>query len=206
MCALLLAIFLAGPAPSVTPARSVVSAPALLGLAVNVPDSSPPAARQRALEAVRRAGVSLFAFEVPWRDAESEPGGYDVERVTRAARVLRQSGAVLHLDVPLVNGRMRLLPWDLSALPFDDPSLARRLGRFFDALGPALADFSTLSLGNDADTYFSDKPDELRAFRRLFDGAVEYLGKKAPRLLVGVATAAPTESQRNFGCWTLGVV
>jgi len=174
-----------------TPAKE----PALLGLAVNLPDSAPPPVRQKALEDVRRAGVSVFAFELSWRDAEVKPGRFDIERMTRTARLMRQSGAVLHLDVPLVNGNLRLVPWDLSALAFDDPKLSRRLGALLDALGPSLLDFSTLSLGNDADTYFADKPDELRAYRRLFDGAVEFLRKKAPRLVVGVATAAPTDTR-----------
>jgi hypothetical protein len=195
MSAALLALFLAGAKPSPSPPRPLPKEPALLGLAVNLPDSAPPFARQKALEEVRRAGVSLFALDVSWRDAEARPGRYDVGRVTRAARLLRQSGAVLHLDLPLVNGNLRLVPWDLSALSFDDPKLSRRLGRLLDALGPALSDFSTLSLGNDADTYFADKPDELRAYRRLFDGAVEFLRTKAPRLVVGVATAAPADSR-----------
>jgi hypothetical protein len=59
---------------------------------------------------------------------------------------------------------------------------------------PALLDFQSVSLGEAADVYFAGKPDELRAYRRLFDGAVEFLAKKAPRLLVGVTTMAPTES------------
>jgi hypothetical protein len=196
MCsAALFALFLAGAAQSAVSSGSDSKEAALLGLAVNLPDSAPAALRRRALEDVRRAGVSVFAFELSWRDAETQPGRYDVERVTRSARLLRQSGAVLHLDLPLVNGRMRVVPWDLSALPFDDTKLSRRLGGLLDALGPALLDFSTLSLGNDADTYFADKPDELRAYRRLFDGAVEFLRKKAPRLVVGVATASPTETR-----------
>lgn len=196
MCsAALLALFLAGAARSPAPSAPLPKEPALLGLAVNLPDSAPAPVRQKSLEEVRRAGVSVFAFEISWRDAETKAGSYDVERVARSARVLRQSGAVLHLDLPLVNGRLRLVPWDLSALPFDDPKLSRRLGGLLDALGPALLDFSTLSLGNEADAYFADKPDELRAYRRLFDGAVEFLGKKAPRLVVGVATASPTETR-----------
>jgi hypothetical protein len=63
-----------------------------------------------------------------------------------------------------------------------------------DALTPLLLDVQTLSLGEAADTYFADKPEELRAFRRLFEGAVQFLQKKAPHLLVGVTTSAPTES------------
>jgi hypothetical protein len=193
--AALLALFLAGAAQSGVSSAPLPKEAALLGLAVNLPDSAPAADRRKALEDVRRAGVSVFAFELSWRDAEVKPGRYDVERLTRSARLLRQSGAVLHLDLPLVNGRLRLVPWDLSALAFDDTKLSRRLGGLFDALGPALLDFSTLSLGNDADTYFADKPAELRAYRRLFDGAVEFLRKKEPRLVVGVSTAAPTETR-----------
>jgi hypothetical protein len=181
----------ATPFPAPAPDRRVPA----LGLAVNVADSASAPDRQEALDQVRAAGVSLFALEVAWPAAEPRPRRYDVAAVTRTARLLRQSGAVLHLDLPLVNGRIRQVPADLARAAFDDPKLTVRLGRLLDALGPALADFSTLSLGNEADAYFSDKPDELRAFRSLFRGAVEFLGKKTPRLLVGVATNAPMDSR-----------
>lgn len=192
---ILLTATLAPARLTATPPASPVRHPAALGLAVNVPDTAPAAERQKALDEVRAAGVSLFALEVSWPAAEPRPRRYDVEAVTRTARVLRQSGAVLHLDLPLVNGRIRQVPGDLAAVAFDDPRLSIRLGRLLDALGPALADFSTLSLGNEADSYFADKPDELRAFQSLFRGAVEFLRKKAPRLLVGVATAAPMDTR-----------
>lgn len=175
--------------------RASAKEPALLGLAVNLPDSASPAERQKALDEIRRAGVSVLALEVFWPDAERRPGRYDVAAVTRAARLLRQSGAVLHLDLPLVSGRTRVVRSDLAPVAFDDPRLSLALGRLLDALGPALLDFSTLSLGNEADSYFADKPAELAAYRRLFAGAVEFLRRKAPRLLVGVATASPTDSR-----------
>ena len=88
----------------------------------------------------------------------------------------------------------RDVPADLSQTAFDDPKFSLRLGRLLDALLPALEDFQTLSLGESADTYFAERPEELRAFRRLFDGAVQFLEKRAPGLLVGVTTAAPGES------------
>ncbi|HEY7574684.1 MAG TPA: hypothetical protein VIB08_05935, partial [Thermoanaerobaculia bacterium] len=75
-----------------------------------------------------------------------------------------------------------------------DSKLSLRLGKLLDALEPALRDVATLSLGYEADVYFMDKPDELRAYRRLFDAAVHFLSKKIPRLEVGVTTRAPTES------------
>ena len=86
------------------------------------------------------------------------------------------------------------MPADLAGVSFDDSRLSLRLGRLLDALEPALRDASSISLGYEADVYFADKPDELRAYRRLFDGAVHFLGKKVPRLEVGVTTLAPTES------------
>ena len=190
MSALLTAV-LAATLAATEPPRE----PPALGLAVNLPDSAPAALRQKALADVRAAGVSSFALELSWPAAEPKPRRYDVGTVTRSARLMRQSGAVLHLDLPLVNGRARHVPADLAAVAFDDPRLSIRLGRLLDALGPALADFSTLSLGNEADSYFSDKPEELRAFLSLFRGAVEFLKKKAPRLRVGVATASPVDSR-----------
>lgn len=88
----------------------------------------------------------------------------------------------------------RDVPADLAGVAFDDPKLSLRLGKLLDALMPALLDFQSVSLGEAADVYFADKPDELRAYRRLFDGAVLFLQKKAPHLLVGVTTMAPSES------------
>jgi len=199
VAALLLSLFLARAgrvtvAPAAPPLRPA-NAPAAIGLAVNLPESASPAERQSALDSVRRSGASFFALELSWPAAEPRPRRYDVLAMTRTARLLRQSGAMLHLDLPLVNGRARELPADLAAVSFDDPKLAARLGSLLDALGPALADFSTLSLGNDADSYFADKPDELKKFLRLFDGAVDFLKKKAPRLSVGITTAAPMDTR-----------
>ena len=190
MIPLAFAVLLAAARTTAPPAE-----PALLGLSVNVPDSAPAAVKQAALEEVRRAGVSMFALEIFWPAAESAPGRYDVAGVVRAARLLRQSGAVLHLDLPLVDGRGRVVPAFLDAAAFDDPRLSRALGHLFDALGPALLDFSTISLGNETDSYFADKPVEVAAYRRLVAGAIEFLRGKAPRLLVGVSTAAPMDSR-----------
>ena len=165
-----------------------------LGLAIEF--EKPPTAEveRRASAEVRETGVNLFALTVSWSEAEPAPGKYRVAGVTRAARILRQSGATVHLDLPLVSGRARDVPKDLAAIAFDDPKLSLRLGRLLDALAPALADITTISLGYEADAYFADKPEELKAFRRLFEGAVAFLQKVAPHLSAGVTTAAPGES------------
>ena len=166
-----------------------------VGLDMNWRPGAPAAEQARALEEVRRTGVDLFALTLSWSAAEPSPGKYRLAEITRTARLLRQSGALLHLDVPLVAGRVRDVPADLANNAFDDPKLSIRLGRLFDALDPALLDLATISLGYEADAYFEDKPEELKAYRRLFDGAVAFLGRKAPHVKVGVTTMAPTESR-----------
>ena len=183
-------LFLAAASARPTPAAP---SPAL-GVVVNLEPSASPAARQSALEMVRRTGANFFALELSWSAAEPAPHRYRIDELVRTARVLRQSGAILHLDLPLVDEAARDVPADLKDVAFDDPKLSLRLGSLLDALRPALLDFQSLSLGDGADVYFADKPDELRAYRRLFDGAVQFLKKKAPRLLVGVATNAPMDS------------
>ena len=166
----------------------------LLGLAIEFPKSPTAAVERRAMEEVRSTGVDLFVLSLSWPEAEPSPRKYRVDEVTRTARILRQSGATLHLDLPLVSGRRRDVPADLAAAAFDDPKLSLRLGQLLDALGPALSDISTISLGYEADAYFADKPKELAAYRRLFDGAVDFLRRVAPHLAVGVTTAPPGES------------
>lgn len=165
----------------------------LLGLEVRH-EALDAAGERRALETVRKTGATVVALAVSWRDAERRPGRYEFTQLRRAARVLRQSGMEVHLDLPLVTGLARGVPGDLAGVAFDDEKLTVRLGAFFDALEPVLLDVSTLSLGEDADVYFADHPDELKAFRRLFEGAVQFLQKKLPELRVGIATLAPTES------------
>ncbi|HEX4439512.1 MAG TPA: hypothetical protein VH854_05540 [Thermoanaerobaculia bacterium] len=184
--------FILGSTPATRPSPAP-TAPAL-GIAVNLPPNASPAERQAAIDAVRRTGASFFAMTLSWSAAEPAPRQYRLEEITRTARVLRQSGAVLHLDLPLVTESDRDVPADLADVAFDDPKLSLRLGGLLDRLLPALLDFDTLSLGDGADTYFANRPDELRAYRRLFDGAVQFLSRRAPHLLVGVATASPNES------------
>lgn len=176
------------------PERAKPSVRTLLGLAAPLPKGAAEASRVRATEEIRGSGASLFALTISWSESEPAPGQLRVEEVLHAARLLRQSGATVHLDLPLVALRVKDVPRDLASTAFDDPRLSTRLGRLLDALEPALLDASTLSLGYAAETYFSDRPDELRAYRLLFDGAVAFLRKKVPHLRVGVTTAAPTES------------
>jgi len=173
------------PAPQATPA---------LGVAVNLRASASAAERQAAIDAVRRTGATFFAMTLSWSEAEPSPRKYRLDEITRTARLMRQSGATLHLDLPLVTESQRDVPADLAGVAFDDPKLSLRLGGLLDRLLPALLDFETISLGDGADSYFATRPDELRAYRRLFDGAVQFLSRRAPHLLVGVTTSSPNES------------
>ena len=189
--AAVLAALTAGPP---TP-RGAASVPVpATGIALNLASTATPAERQEVVESVRRTGANFFELTLSWSAAEPSPGRYVLEDLAKTARLLRQSGATLALDLPLVTETARDVPADLAGVAFDDPKLSLRLGHLLDALAPALLDVQALSLGEAADAYFADKPDELRAYRRLFDGAVQFLHKKAPHLLVGVTTLAPTES------------
>ena len=186
-------LLLAAHALPAGPERPRPTPPALLGLTIDLSEPS-AAADSRAVAEVRRSGATLFGLTISWSAGEPEPGKYRVAEITRTARLLRQSGATVHIDLPLVASRVRDVPADLSNLAFDDERLSRRLGRFLDALEPAFRDAQTLSLGYEADAYFSDKPAELGAYRRLFEGAVAFLHGRVPHLAVGVTTAAPSES------------
>lgn len=181
------------PLLPVVPERPRQDSPALLGVAINLSEPS-AAADSRAVAEVRRSGANVFGLTASWSAGEPSPGKYRLAEITRTARLLRQSGATVHIDVPLVSSRAKDVPADLHGIAFDDERLSRRLGRFLDALEPALLDAQSLSLGYEADAYFSDKPEELKAYRLLFDGAVGFLHGKVPHLAVGVTTAAPSES------------
>ena len=146
MLAALLVLAAAAPAG---PARPAPPLPAL-GVALNLETTSSATARQEAVEMVRRTGASFFVLTVSWSAAEPAPGKYNLAEITRTARLLRQSGATLHLDLPLVTETARDVPADLSGVAFDDPKLSLRLGRLLDALTPALLDFQSVSLGEAA--------------------------------------------------------
>jgi hypothetical protein len=187
-------ILLATLVASAGPAEKSKPRPPGLGLAAELEKNLPAETERKLMGQLRATGVSVFGLSVAWPSAEPAPGKYDVASVIRAARVLRQSGASVHLDLPLVVGREKTVPADLAHAAFDDPKLSIRLGQLLDALTPGLLDCSSLSLGYEADVYFFDKQEELKAFRLLLDGAVSFLQKKAPDLAVGVTTLAPTES------------
>lgn len=191
---ILLAILGAAAAPPRTPLRSEAPLRPLLGLEATLPSGASDGERERAAQTVRAAGVNLFAVTISWSDGEPAPGKYRLDGVIRTVRLLRQSGATIHLDLPVVSVQSRDVPPDLATVRFDDQRLSVRLGRFLDALEPVLLDASTISLGYAADSYFASHPDELTGYRLLFGGAVAFLQKKAPDLKVGVTTAAPTES------------
>ena len=192
--ALLAAGLLFGPPGPNAPLRSKAPARPLLGLSAELAGSSTDAERQRAAQQIRAGGASLFAVPISWSACEPSARSYKVEEILRTVRLLRQSGATVHLDLPLVSLRARDVPSDLAAMAFDDPRLSTRLGELLEALEPALLDASTLSLGYAAENYFEQRPDELKPYRLLFDGAVVFLKKRTPHLRVGVTTAAPTES------------
>jgi len=192
LLALLAAVAAAAPREPVRSSGAV--ARPLLGLEATLPAGASDEERERAARAVRAAGVNLFAVTVSWSDGEPSPGKYRLDALVRTVRLLRQSGATVHLDLPLVSVQRRDVPADLATVRFDDQRLSVRLGRFLDALEPALLDASTISLGYAADSYFASHPDELTGYRLLFGGAVAFLQRKAPDLKVGVTTAAPTES------------
>ena len=173
------------PAPQSTPA---------LGVAINLRASANAAERQAAIDAVRRTGASFFALTLSWSEAEPAPRKYRLDEITRTARLMRQSGAMLHLDLPLVTESRRDVPADLAGIAFDDPKLSLRLGGLLDAApagAPRLPDDLARRRRR---LLLRDRPDELRAYRRLFDGAVQFLSRSAPHLLVGVTTASPNES------------
>jgi hypothetical protein len=165
-----------------------------LGLALEFESSVSEKAQQRALAEVRATGVNMFALPLSWSGVEPAEGKYDFVNIARAARFLRQSGATLHLDLPIVAGRRRDVPADLEGVSFDDTRFMERFGRLLAALEPVFLDASTLSLGYGADSYFAEKKEELAAYRRLVDFAVASLKKSVSHLMVGVTTAAPTES------------
>jgi hypothetical protein len=180
---------------ALTPVEPKASVPrAGLGLDVALDAGATTEVRQRALAEIRATGVNVFALTLSWSAAEPDAGKYELGELIRSARLLRQSGATVHLDLPIVLGPRRDVPRDLETVAFDDTRFSSRLAQLLAALEPALLDTSTLSLGYGADVYFAERKEELEAYVRLFRGTADLLKKNAPQLFVGVTTTAPTES------------
>jgi hypothetical protein len=180
---------------ALTPVEPKMSVPRSgLGLDVALDAGVAAEVRQRVLAEIRRTGVNVFSLTLSWSAAEPEAGKYDLGEFVRSARLLRQSGATLHLDVPIVVGPRRDVPRDLETVAFDDARFSARFAQLLAALEPALLDASTISLGYAADAYFADRKEELEAYVRLFRGAADLLKKNAPQLFVGVTTTTPMES------------
>ena len=131
---------------------------------------------------VRRTGAHFFVLELSWSAAEPSPRRYSVEEITRAARLLRQSGAVLHLDLPLVHrDRARRAGGSGARRVRRSEALppARRAPRRA-AAGPSAISRRCRSATPPTRTS-PTSPRSCGRIRRLFDGAVSFSKKKAPR-------------------------
>src|SRR3954470_17530768 len=147
LAVLVLGVLAALGSPGREPARPAPPPRPLLGLDATLAPGASDGDRERAVRTVRGSGVNLFAVTVSWSEGEPSPGKYRLDPLLKTVRLLRQSGATVHLDLPLVSIPSRAVPADLATVRFDDPRLSVRLGRFLDALEPALLDASTISLG-----------------------------------------------------------
>ena len=66
--------------------------------------------------------MNLFAVTVSWSEGEPSAGKYRLDALLKTVRLLRQSGATVHLDLPLVSIRSRDVPADLATVRVRRPS------------------------------------------------------------------------------------
>lgn len=135
-----------------------------------------------------RAGARGGYVSYLWSDLEPRPGAFDLTSLRNDLDYMaRVRGLAIEVNLQILNTTDKETPPDLSATPFDDPTMLSRFQALFDAIRPTLdSHVRYLAIGNEVDVYLETHPDEWPAYRSFYQRAADYVRQQAPWLQVGV--------------------
>ena len=137
----------------------------------------------------RDAGINLIYISPKWNEIETGRDEYkfnDVEyQIGEAVR--ENLPAILH--VRIIDTNQRAMPADLMGQAWDGEETGGRLERLIDALLPRLEGrVKYFLVGNEIDAYFTQHPNEVRAFAKLVRRAAARIRNRAPDAQISVST------------------
>jgi hypothetical protein len=200
-----LALCLAQPEPASAPAHVRADPPGpKIGLAFNVVASRGEAGFLDSMREQVRMGTEAMALSLNWKEIETSPGMFNLKPVDDNIGLARFIGGEPYFTIKVINTTAREVPGDLAEQPWDSPVMVARFQAFVRAILPRFGNnVPALSIANEADIYFANKPDELDGFVKLIRATKSTLKASAPDLPMGVTTTWEGVKARKSICQTL---
>jgi hypothetical protein len=168
-------------------AAIAVGASPTISLSMNVPEGGGEAEFLTAIREQIRIGVNGSYASFTWPELEPAPGQFNKAKLDENTGIGKFIGGTQLVTIKTIDTVKPVLPADLAAKPFVDLELQTRFAAFVDRLVPALPKFvKYLSLGNEVDGYFREKPEAQAAFIKMLASARAAAAKVRPDLHVGV--------------------
>jgi hypothetical protein len=173
-----------------------------ISLSLNVPEGGGEAEFLTAIREQIRMGVNGSYASFTWPELEPAPGQFNKAKLDETTGIGKFIGGNQLVTIKTVDTVKPVLPADLATKPFVDAELQARFAAFVDRLVPALPKFvKYLSLGNEVDGYFADKPEAQAEFAKMVASARLAAAKVRPDLHVGMTltytgmTANPAQAK-----------
>lgn len=174
----------------------------------NRPDT-PQAAMER-LALLSSLGCRLLLSYGDWTVLEPAPARFVLDSVRFPAHESRTRGWKLAYTFSIIDMHERRVPSDLQLVAWDDPRMQSRVLALLDAILPVFGDnLTAFQFGNEVDTYFAGRPEELEAFERLFARVKTHLKTRLPNVAVSTtlkSTSLPQLRTTWNGLWSISDV
>ena len=166
-------------------AAIAVGASPTISLSLNVPEGGGEPEFLTAIREQIRMGINGSYASFTWPELEPAPGQFNKAKLDESTGIGKFIGGNQLVTIKTVDTVKPVLPADLATKPFADADLQARFAAFVERLVPALPKFvKYLSLGNEVDGYFADKPEAQAAFIKMVAAAREATAKVRPDLHV----------------------
>ncbi len=133
-------------------------------------------------------GFSVAQSYVNWGDVEPDSGRYDWKGPEYYFILARQSKMLVSMELTVIDvNDLGKLPKDLQGKNPTDPVFQKRFLAFIKEFSKRFKDdISYLWLGNEIDTYFHTRPNQVEAWTSLYQQAVHIIHAQAPKIKVGL--------------------
>jgi hypothetical protein len=135
----------------------------------------------------RQAGSQLVFVGPKWGEIEKSPGHYDFNDVDDRVRLAEMYGAVVLLNIRVIDTNQRSVPAAYNGMRWTDPELSKRFVQLLKALAPHLKGRCRwVTVGNEVDGYFSGHSDEIEPYAAFLVSISPDIHKTLPNLPLAV--------------------
>lgn len=140
-----------------------------------------------ALKTINDAGAKGMVITKTWNDLEPAQETYDVTQLVKDFNSNAGDGHEVLFGLQVINTVARETPADLQLKPWNDRDVVTRFRELIDALAKSSPKPPKyISLGNEADIYLQQHPDEISAYIDFYKQAAAIVREKFPQAKIGI--------------------